>query len=188
MARETYLPVLFRLFRQHGYDGVSLAQIAEATGLGKASLYHHFPGGKAEMVQATLAYSGQWMADNIVGPLQGEGKPLERLQGMCDRISELYAAGEQPCLLATLTIGAARDVFHEAIKERLQGFVDAIAAVLVEAGLEPALAQQRGEDALSMIHGSLILSRGLDDPTPFQRTVAQLPGRLWEGLPNPVVD
>ena len=81
MARETYLPVLFRLFRHHGYDGVSLAKIAEATGLGKASLYHHFPGGKTEMVRETLAYSGRWMTDNIVVPLQGEGEPLERLKG-----------------------------------------------------------------------------------------------------------
>ena len=106
MARETYLPVLFRLFRRCGYDGVSLAQIAKATGLGKASLYHHFPGGKVEMVQETLAYSGRWMSTHIVMPLRGDGTPLERLQQMCDRISELYDAGEQPCLLGSLTVGA----------------------------------------------------------------------------------
>ncbi|MDV3352464.1 TetR/AcrR family transcriptional regulator [Leptolyngbyaceae cyanobacterium CCMR0082] len=186
MAREPYLPVLFRLFRRHGYDGVSLANIAEATGLGKASLYHHFPGGKAEMVRETLAYSGRWMADNIVAPLQGDGEPLERLRGMCDRISALYEAGEQPCLLASLTLGASRDMFHEAIKDRLQTLVDAIASVLIEAGLDPDLAQQRGEDAVMTIQGSLILSRGLDDPKPFQRAIAQLPDRLWDGLPMKV--
>ncbi|MGD1950960.1 MAG: TetR/AcrR family transcriptional regulator [Leptolyngbyaceae cyanobacterium] len=183
MARETYLPVLFRLFRHHGYDGVSLAKIAEATGLGKASLYHHFPGGKAQMVEETLAYSGRWMADNIVGPLQGHGVPLDRLQRMCDRISALYEAGEQPCLLASLITGGARDMFQDAIKARLQTLVDAISSVLIDAGLAPDLAQQRGEDAVMTIQGSLILSRGLDDPTPFQRAVAQLPERLLEGLP-----
>ncbi|MEM9807575.1 MAG: TetR/AcrR family transcriptional regulator [Cyanobacteria bacterium P01_D01_bin.56] len=183
MARQNYLPILFQLFRRHGYDGVSLAQIAKATGLGKASLYHHFPGGKAEMVRETLAYSGQWMAENIVEPLQGEGEPLVRLQTMCDRISALYEAGEQPCILASLTLGASRDMFHDAIKERLAMLVDAIAAVLVEAGLESDQAQQRGEDAVMTIQGSLILSRGLDDPTPFQRAIDQLPERLWAGLP-----
>ena len=184
MARETYLPVLFQLFRHHGYDGVSLAKIAEATGLGKASLYHHFPGGKAEMVQETLAYSGRWMAAHIVGPLQGDGAPLERLQQMCDRSSDLYDAGEQPCLLASLAVGASRDTFHAAVRERLRSLVDAIAAVLVEAGLDPELAQQRGEDAVMTIQGALILSRGLDDPTLFQRALSQLPERLWAGLPG----
>lgn len=186
MARETYLPVLFRLFRHHGYDGVSLAKIAEATGLGKASLYHHFPGGKTEMVRETLAYSGRWMTENIVGPLQGEGESLGRLKRMCDRISALYEAGEQPCILASLTMGASRDMFHGAIRARLQMLVDEIAAVLVEAGLDAELAQQRGEDAVMTIQGALILSRGLDDPTPFQRALAQLPDRLWEGLPMKV--
>ncbi|MEM6255582.1 MAG: TetR/AcrR family transcriptional regulator [Cyanobacteria bacterium P01_D01_bin.156] len=183
MARETYLPVLFRLFRHHGYDGVSLSKISEATGLGKASLYHHFPGGKAEMVKETLAYSGEWIAVNIVAPLQGEGEPLAKLQAMCDRISTLYEAGEQPCLLASLTLDTSRDMFHEAIKERLQMLMYAIASVLVEAGLEPEKAQQRSEDAIITIQGALILSRGLGDPAPFQRAVAQLPERLWEGLP-----
>lgn len=177
---------MFRLFRHHGYDGVSLAKIAEATGLGKASLYHHFPGGKAQMVEETLAYSGRWMVDNIVGPLQEDGKPLDRLQRMCDRISDLYEAGEQPCLLASLTTGGARDMFQDALKVRLQTLVDAIASVLTDAGLAPDLAQQRGEDAVMTIQGSLILSRGLDDPTPFQRAVAQLPARLLEGLPAQV--
>ena len=183
MARETYLPILFQLFRHHGYDGVSLAKIAEATGLGKASLYHHFPGGKAQMLEETLAYSGRWMADNIVGPLQGDGEPLQRLQGMCDRICDLYQAGEQPCLLASLTTGGSRDMFQDAIKARLQMLVDAIASVLIDAGLAADLAQQRGEDAVMTIQGSLILSRGLDNPTPFQRAIAQLPERLLVGLP-----
>lgn len=48
-SRDVHIPALFQLFRESGYDGVSLAQIAVATGLGKASLYHHFPGGKVEM-------------------------------------------------------------------------------------------------------------------------------------------
>ena len=183
MAQETYLPVLFHLFRRHGYDGVSLAKIAEATGLGKASLYHHFPGGKAEMVEATLAYSGRWMAQNIIEPLQGEGEPRARLVEMCDRISTLYGAGEQPCLLASLTLGGSRDKFHGAIGVRLRALIDAIAAVLIEAGLASELAQQRGEDAVIMIQGALIVSRGIDDPGPFQRAIAQLPERLWEGLP-----
>ena len=184
MARETYFPTLFQLFRRHGYDGVSLAKIAAATGLGKASLYHHFPGGKAEMVQETLAYSERWMSTHIVMPLQEDGEPLERLQRMCDRISELYDAGRQPCLLASLTMGTVQDKFHDAVRARLQLLVDAIAAVLIEAGLSRSLAQQRGEDAVMTIQGALILSRGLGEPAPFQRTVAQLPERLLAEHPS----
>jgi AcrR family transcriptional regulator len=38
------------LLHQHGYLGVSMDAIAEAVGIRKASLYHHFPAGKDELI------------------------------------------------------------------------------------------------------------------------------------------
>ena len=182
MPKETLLPILFHLFRQHGYDGVSVSKISAATKLGKASLYHHFPGGKAEMLTATLSYSQQWFEENILQVLASEGAALDRFQQMCDRLSELYSAGEQPCLLATLTVGQAHSVFHESVKRRLEGFLAAIAHVLSEAGLPSALAQQRAEDAIIALQGALILSRGLDSSAPFIREMAQLTEKLCEKI------
>jgi AcrR family transcriptional regulator len=54
MSKQTHVPSLLDLFRQLGYDGVTLSKISQVTGLGKASLYHHFPGGKDEMVETVL--------------------------------------------------------------------------------------------------------------------------------------
>ncbi|TGQ06111.1 helix-turn-helix domain-containing protein, partial [Mesorhizobium sp. M00.F.Ca.ET.217.01.1.1] len=44
--------IIGEVFREHGYEGASLALIGAATGLGKGSLYHFFPGGKEEMARA----------------------------------------------------------------------------------------------------------------------------------------
>jgi AcrR family transcriptional regulator len=38
------------LLHQHGYLGVSMESIAKAVGVRKASLYHHFPAGKDELI------------------------------------------------------------------------------------------------------------------------------------------
>ena len=48
--RADTLPALAEVFREYGYEGTSLARITKATGLGKGSLYHFFPGGKAEIM------------------------------------------------------------------------------------------------------------------------------------------
>ena len=114
--------------------------------------------------------------------LQQDGSALERLEMMCDRFNELYEAGNQPCLLAALIAGAPRDAFHEPVKMRLQRLVGAIATILIQAGLSADLARQRGEDAVIVIQGALILSRGLDDSAPFRRAIAQLPAQLCEGI------
>ena len=49
------IPVVAEVFRAHGYEGATLSVITEATGLGKGSLYHFFPGGKEELAAAVLA-------------------------------------------------------------------------------------------------------------------------------------
>lgn len=178
MPKEAYVSCLLRLFRRYGYDGATLSKISEATGLGKASLYHHFPGGKDEMVKTVLEYIEQWLAKNILPALQGEGDALTRLRRMCDRLNELYEGGKQPCMFAVLSLGSARDVFHDQVKAVMYTWINAIADVLIEAGINHKLAQQRGEDAAIMVQGALILSQSLDNPSVFQRIIERLPEEL----------
>ncbi|HEY9662784.1 MAG TPA: TetR/AcrR family transcriptional regulator, partial [Allocoleopsis sp.] len=178
--KETYIPCLLQLFRQYGYDGATLSKISEATGLGKASLYHHFPGGKDQMVEAVLDYLEHWMDQNILQMLKRPGDPQSRLQQMCDRLSLVYEGGKQPCLSAILLLGSARSVFHERVQTIYQVWIDAIAQLLIEAGMNKTLAQQRGEDGIIAIQGALILSQGLNNPDPFQRMMQQLPQQLCD--------
>jgi TetR/AcrR family transcriptional regulator, lmrAB and yxaGH operons repressor len=182
MPKETYIPCLLQLFRQYGYDGATLAKISEATGLGKASLYHHFPGGKDEMVETVLDYLERWMDQNILQMLKNPGDPMSRLQQMCDRVSEVYEGGKQPCVSAILLLGSARDVFHDRVKALYQAWIAAIAEVLITAGLDHAAAMQRGEEAVITIQGGLILSQGLDNAVPFQRVIEHLPQQLCRDL------
>jgi TetR/AcrR family transcriptional regulator, lmrAB and yxaGH operons repressor len=182
MPKDTYIPHLLQLFRQYGYDGATLARISKATGLGKASLYHHFPGGKDEMVQAVMNYLDQWLAENVLPSLQGDDTAGEKLQRMCDRLSELYEAGQQPCMSATLLLGSARDLFHDLIQARYRSWIDSVAQVLVDAGLDYATAEQRGEDLVIALQGSLIVAQGLNSPEVFQRSLQQLPQQLCRDL------
>jgi TetR/AcrR family transcriptional regulator, lmrAB and yxaGH operons repressor len=178
MPKDTYIPQLLSLFQQHGYDGATLAKIATATGLGKASLYHHFPGGKDEMVEAVLAALAQGLTQHILPPLAGPGDAQSRLQQMCDRAAGFYQQGERPCLLAILLLGSARDLFQQRVQGLLQIWISAIAQVFVEAGLPPTAARERAEDALITLQGALVLAQGLGDTAIFQRAVQQLPARL----------
>jgi AcrR family transcriptional regulator len=71
VSKQIHVPILLKLFRQFGYDGVTLSKISQATGLGKASLYHYFPGGKAEMAEV----AGRSVArDEYFTDLRKQGK------------------------------------------------------------------------------------------------------------------
>jgi AcrR family transcriptional regulator len=182
MSKQTHVPLLLDLFRQFGYDGVTLSKISQATGLGKASLYHHFPGGKDEMVETVLVALEQGLEQIISDTLHCEGDARTRLQTMCDRISKAYNGGQKPCLLAALSLGSAKAVFQDRVQRLLQMWITAIATVLLEAGMAEELAHQRGEDGVIAIQGALILAQGLGNPAPFQRVIQQLPKELCQGL------
>ena len=178
MPKENYLPCLLQLFRQYGYDGATLSKIAEATGLGKASLYHHFPGGKEEMMISVLAYVEGWLGKNLLPSLQGDWTAQIKLQRMGDRLLELYEGGEQPCLFAILLSGSARDTFHVQVQQLFETWIAAIAAVLMAEGMEENVAKRQAEKAVILVQGSLILSQGLNDVQVFKRIIGDLPAEL----------
>lgn len=174
MAKETYIPCLLKLFRQYGYDGATLSKISIATGLGKASLYHHFPGGKDDMVKSVLDYLQQWLLTYILPSLRQQGDCQDKLRLMGDRLLELYEGGEQPCLFAILLLGSTRDLFHDQVKALFLVWIEEMTKVFMETGIDELLAKEKAEDIAISIQGSLILSQALDSSFPFQRVIKQL--------------
>ena len=73
----------------------------KATGLVKASLYHRFPGGKADMVNAILSEVDRQFAEYVVKPAFEEGEPQVRARKIARRLREFYRSGKQWCLLDT---------------------------------------------------------------------------------------
>ena len=172
---DALLDRLTKVFRLYGYEGASLSRISKATGLQRASLYHRFPGGKDEMAKAVLARAGQWMAYRILAPLSGPGTPDKRIRLMADRLHEFYSGGRQSCLLDSLSFSTEQSELKRHIKEGMKAWGRALAAVAREAGLPAKAAQQRAEDAIGRIQGSLVLARAMDDTAPFERTLRELP-------------
>ena len=53
------------VFRELGFEGASLYEITERTGLSKGSLYHFFPEGKESMAAEILAHVDQWFVREV---------------------------------------------------------------------------------------------------------------------------
>ena len=183
MSKQTYVPILLKLFRQFGYEGVTLSKISQATGLGKASLYHHFPGGKAEMAAAALTEVNRWLETSLLPILSSKATPSDTFESMCAEVDRFFDTGKNSCLWAVLILERSSDeLFGSQIKWAFSQWIDAISTVLITAGLDETLAKERGEDAVIAIQGALILSYGLKESAAFQRVLKQLPAQLCRDL------
>lgn len=178
MAKAEVIPQLMTVFQKYGYEGASITRFSEATGLKRASLYHYFPNGKEEMADAVLDYITQALKDQLLAPLRSDRPPLERIRGMNQNVDAFYQQGQQDCLLALLSVGEAHQLFHERVQHALNVWIDGLATVLVEAGITPTTARQRAEEAIALIQGTLVLTRGLNNTETFERILHQIPEAL----------
>ncbi|MGP9813395.1 TetR/AcrR family transcriptional regulator [Rhodopseudomonas sp. NSM] len=176
--RAALLPLLGEVFRAHGYEGASLALISQATGLGKGSLYHFFPGGKKQMADEVLAEIDGWFETNIFAPLRDTDDPHAAIAAMLAGVDDYFRSGARVCLVGVIALGHARDDFAAPVNDYFARWQDALATALRRAGLSAPLARKRAEDAVLTIQGALVLARARDDAKVFTRALAELKVRL----------
>lgn len=183
MSKDEVIAILVETLRRDGYDGASIATLAKATGLGKSSLYHYFPGGKVDMATQVLAAVQGWIETRMVATLTGSGTPRARLARTLDLISEFYDHGSKACVVGHLCASVDRRQFQKPLDRVLRTWIGAIDDLLVDAGFSPRVAHERAEEAVVQIQGALVVSGGLGDPAPFRRAIKRLGTDLLEGTP-----
>lgn len=176
--RDEVVMRLLPVFQRYGYDGASLSALSKASGLGRSSLYHYFPGGKADMARAVIERVEQWLEENALAPLRAQGPPQHRVDRMLKMLDRFYGGGRNACVLGNLAIGGARQMFQARLSGAFSRWIDALAAIAVESGLPGAEARRRAQDVVIRIEGALILSCGTGDAALFRRTLQRIPGDL----------
>lgn len=175
--RHDVIPLLAEVFREHGYEGASLSLIGQRTGLGKGSLYHFFPGGKAEMAEAVLAELDAWFETNLFHPLHTGPDAEAAIAAMFRTVDSYFRSGRRICLVGLFALGEPRDRFAQAIATYFTRWCQALASALHRAGKDPALA----EEFVAGIQGALVLARARNDPDLFPRALARMEARLADG-------
>ncbi|HET6618833.1 MAG TPA: TetR/AcrR family transcriptional regulator [Dongiaceae bacterium] len=176
--RADALPALGEAFREHGFEGASLARIGERTGLGKGSLYHFFPGGKEEMAAAVLAEIDAWFEANVFMPLREDADAARAIARMFKAVDDYFRSGRRVCLIGALALNDSRDLFARRIRGYFAEWTEALADALVRAGHNRRRAHALAEETLAAIQGALVLARAMHDPAVFQRALARCKRRL----------
>jgi TetR/AcrR family transcriptional repressor of lmrAB and yxaGH operons len=172
-SRDEIVIRLFDLFRHAGYEGVSIGDISQATGLGRSSLYHYFPGGKADMAAAVVGFAKGWVAANILAPLR-EAAPLEtRIDAMLAAVRGLYRGGEAPCLVASMLLSRGRDPIEADVGALIRDWIDTLTAALADEGLGKDEAAERATAGIITIEGALIVARAAERLDIFESALAQ---------------
>lgn len=169
-SRPAAIAALAELFREHGYEGASLSRIEAATGLGKGSLYHCFPGGKPEMAAAVLAEIDAWFDRHVFQPLLHDPDAAAAVSRMLDAVSTYFRSGQRVCLVGAFALDTTRDRFASGIQSYFVRWNQALASALSRVGSVDR-PDEAAELLLAAIQGGLVLARATNDPAAFERVV-----------------
>lgn len=161
-------------FRTHGYEGASLARLSQASGLGKSSLYHHFPKGKDDMAKAARDLTVAQASEQFIGQLRADGDPRQRLDAARRGLEDFYAGGEKACLVNHFGVLEAAEAIPGAAQAMAEAMIAAFTKLAADAGAPMAEARDRGEQATADLEGALVLSRALGTSQPFFRMLGRL--------------
>ena len=130
IKKEAILQRCWEVLHREGYHSASISLLAEATGLGKAGLLHHF-GSKEQLMQAVLGFAlGQFRA-YVLSVAQEDLPPEQRLEKLLRRQNRLAKTERRGCFFANTALETGREgVFNNFVETAFAEWQQAVSGLL----------------------------------------------------------
>jgi AcrR family transcriptional regulator len=180
-TRDRIVTATSELFRARGYHGTSLKHVTAASGAPIGSVYHFFPGGKVALAEAVITESGaayralfELIADAAPDPVAAV---RDFFEGAAEVLVETGYLDACPIGTVALEVASTNDRLRLATHAVFTGWIDAVSARLVAAGVPASEAGELAVTLVAAIEGGFMLSRAARSPEPM-RTAGRLMQRL----------
>ena len=162
--KDQMIAAAVALVRARGPAATGFADIIEASGAPRGSIYHHFPKGKSELLTAMVDRAGSVVAAAIAA----EGEAASGPSDFVLRIGRVFSAVPEaadwrlgcPVAAATVEGDHQPEGVRAAIARTFDLWVESVSAGLQRQGLVAPSAQALAQAVVAGIEGGLILARG----------------------------
>jgi TetR/AcrR family transcriptional repressor of lmrAB and yxaGH operons len=176
-TKQRMLDSAVLLLRERGAAGVTVDAVLAHSGAPRGSVYHHFPGGRNEMVLGAVRQAGDYIA-TMVGESAASGdvgQMVERLVAFWKRalVKTDYRAG---CPVAAMAMDG-RDLVPDAadvVRAIFAQWHASLAEALSANGFAEQRAQRLATLVVSSVEGAIILCRAQRGLGPLDDVLAEM--------------
>ncbi|MEZ5412426.1 MAG: TetR/AcrR family transcriptional regulator [Acidimicrobiales bacterium] len=172
-TRQRIVTATAELFRRQGYRGTALKDITRAAEATTGSVYHFFPGGKAELARAVVIETGVAYRELFELIAGAAGSAAQAVADFFDGAAEVLA---QSGYLDVCPIGAvAREVastddeLRAATAQVFDSWTKAAAARLRADGIDSRTARELALVVVALLEGGFTLARAHRDAAILRR-------------------
>lgn len=177
-TRDTLVRTAARLFRANGVTGTGILTIVAEAGAPRGSLYHHFPGGKEQLVVEALRYEADRVTRDLGALLQAYPDEHTAITHFADALARSLETSDFrlgcPVSTAALELSADSPDIRQVCAETYVAWQALLRDHLSAVGHSTAGATARAELVLAALEGALILARARRDGDVLRRTALAL--------------
>lgn len=156
---------------RRGLHGTGLVEVTKACRAPRGSIYHHFPGGKDELVAEALKLADAFACRMINESGEKAGSPSELFFGLAEILARWMMAtqfnGGCPVTAVTLAGPPEGGILESACRQAYENWKTRIAAHLKRLGAPDKSAEKLAHVSVIGFEGALILSRAERSPAAF---------------------
>jgi TetR/AcrR family transcriptional repressor of lmrAB and yxaGH operons len=162
-TRDRLIHSMLDALGRKGFHGVGLTELLSMAGAPKGVMYHHFPGGKAELAVAAIEAVVQQITNGLSTLLNKSSDPAQALGHWMASAQKLLSGSgfEHGCPLAAIALESSPDdiAIREALARGFQRIRVSLEIALNAAGISGVSAHNLAALMVSAYEGALVQAR-----------------------------
>jgi AcrR family transcriptional regulator len=186
-TRQRIVEAGAELLRAKGYSGTGVKEIVAAAQAPFGSLYHHFPGGKEQLGEEVVRWSGREYGK--LGPLVFDAAP-DVVAGVraffasaAENLEESGWIAGCPIATVALEVANTSEPLRRATGDVFAEWVNGLATRFAAAGVAAPRARELAIGMIAALEGAFVLAQAWRDVTPLHVAGEQVARSLEEALP-----
>jgi AcrR family transcriptional regulator len=162
------------LLATQGVEGTSFKEVLGVASAPRGSVYHHFPGGKSELLHSALdRASGR--ALEAMEAIRGESalEVLERFLALWRGLLD-YSHLRAGCAVVSVTVSGPEGDILEHVGAIFRSWTEQLAELFVVGGMAEDAAHTMATVTIAATEGAVVLSRAEQSRTPFDEVASTL--------------
>jgi AcrR family transcriptional regulator len=164
-TRERIVDSSAELFRRQGYTGTGLKQIVADASAPFGSLYHFFPGGKEQLGEEVIRWSGDMYLELFMTVAAGAPDVAAAVDdffaGAAETLRETDYADACPIATVALEVASTNEPLRRATADVFEKWFRAATAYFAQAGIPTARARELTIEMLCAMEGAFVFCRAM---------------------------
>jgi TetR/AcrR family transcriptional repressor of lmrAB and yxaGH operons len=173
-VRSNMVDGAVRLLATKGVEGTSFSEVLAAADAPRGSVYHHFPGGKSELIHAALDRANEFSIAAMEG-FRGQSAPevLTHFLELWRRLLESSSLNAG-CAVLAVTVTSPQGDVHDHVGSIFKAWTDLLTELCVAGGMNADAARRMATLTIAATEGAIVLARAQRNTDPFDEIAGTL--------------